>query len=95
MITSITLAEVPVAEVVDANTIPGWAVSLFKDLACMHDPTVRNWIRLYRAPGRTVIVAEDSWRDNGRSACETLTFPISERDAEALARILAELEADQ
>ena len=79
--TSITIA---VSD--DEHRVPGFAVEAVPDLMCMHDPTVRQWIAEHRpAEGRGfVLVADPEWVNRGDGTL-SLTFPVDDRDAEAVA----------
>jgi hypothetical protein len=84
--TSITIA------VSDADhRVPGFAVEAVPDLMCMHDPAVRQWIAEHRpAEGGFVLVADPEWVNRG-DGTESLTVPVDDRDAVAVAAIWAKI----
>ena len=78
--TSITIA---VSD--EDHHVPGLAVEAFASLFCMHDRAVREWITGHRGLWPSaVVVADPSWVNPG-DGTESLTFPVVERDAEAVA----------
>ena len=87
--TSITLA-VPDRE----HPVPGFAVEAIQDLGCMRDPEVQEWVTAHRMAGDLVVVTDFGWV-NPDEGIESLTFPVSEQDAEAVAAIWAKLKASR
>jgi hypothetical protein len=86
--TSITIA---VSD--NEHRVPGFAVEAIADLFCMHDPAVRHWIDEHRPPAGSdgfVLVADPEWVNPG-DGTESLTFPVAERDAEAIGAIWARI----
>lgn len=83
--TSITIA---VSD--DEHRVPGFAVEAAAGLACMHDPTVRRWIAEHRPADGFVLVANPEWVNRG-DGTESLTVPVDDRDAVAVAAIWAKI----
>lgn len=77
---SITLA------VSDAeHPVPGFAPEALAGMFCMHDPAVRRWIEDHRPPEPgVVVIADPAWVNQG-DGTDSLTFPVCDRDAEAVA----------
>jgi hypothetical protein len=71
------------------HPVPGFAVEAVRDLFFMHDPEVKDWVTRHRLKGAFVIVADPEWVNRGQTA--SLTIPVDQQDAEAVAAILANL----
>jgi hypothetical protein len=74
------------------HPVPGFAVEAIRDLCCMHDPAVQEWVTAHRMAAAFVVVADPEWviPDDGT---ESLAVLVSEQDAAAVAAIWAKLKA--
>jgi hypothetical protein len=87
------MASVTLAVSDNDHRVPGFAVEAAADLFCMHDPAVRQWIAERQSstgPDGFVLVARPEWVNPG-DGTESLTFPVGERDAEAISAIWAKI----
>ena len=87
------MSSITIAVSDDAHRVPGFAVERAADLFCMHDPAVRQWIAQQQETAGSegyVLVADPEWVNPG-DGTESLTFPVGERDADAIAAIWAKL----
>jgi hypothetical protein len=74
------MASITLAVVDREHTPPGFGIEWISDLACMHDPAVRQWVAEHEPESADgfIVVADPSWGSPG--GFETLTFPVGERD---------------
>ena len=84
-----TMSSITLARSTSTHRVPGVDVEAVSNLACMHDPTVRQWITAHRGFGGVVLIADDEWVNPG-DGTESLTFPADKRDVATLAAIRRE-----